>query len=57
MTLAYACSVLIWASFVSEIHNQRRAEPPLSRRLSFAFALIAGITVGVLLSALRVSFR
>jgi hypothetical protein len=52
MTLAYACLVLIWASFVAEIRNQRRAVPPLPRRLSFVFTLIAGMAVGVLLSVL-----
>ena len=54
MTLAYACLVLIWASFVAEIRNQRRAVPPLPRRMSFAFSLIAGMTVGVLLSILGI---
>lgn len=54
MTLAYACLVLIWASFVSEIRNQRRAVPPLPRRTSFAFSLLAGMTVGVLVSVLGV---
>jgi hypothetical protein len=54
MPLAYACLVLIWASLVAEICNQRRAVPPLSRRISFAFSLIAGITVGVLLSVLGI---
>ena len=54
MALAYACLVLIWASLVAEICNQRRAAPPLSRRVSFAFSLIAGITVGILLSVLGI---
>jgi hypothetical protein len=53
MTMAYACVacvVAIWAAFVLEIRNQRRAIPTLPRRISFAFSLIAGMTVGVLLS-------
>jgi hypothetical protein len=54
VTLAYACLVLIWASLVAEICNQRRAVPPLPRRVSFAFSLIAGITVGILLSVLGI---
>jgi hypothetical protein len=54
MPLAYACLVLIWASLVAEICNQRRAVPPLTRRVSFAFSLIAGITVGILLSVLGI---
>jgi MFS family permease len=54
MALAYACLVLIWASLVAEICNQRRAVPPLTRRVSFAFSLIAGITVGILLSVLGI---
>ena len=54
MALAYASVVLIWASFALEIRNQRRAVPPLPRRISFAFTLIAGMTVGVLLSVLGI---
>ena len=56
MTLAYASLVLIWASFALEIHNQRRAIPPLSRSTSLAFSLIAGMAVGVLLSVLGIRF-
>jgi hypothetical protein len=47
--------VLIWASFVSEIFQLRTAVPPLSRGKSFALTLIAGMTVGLLLSFLVVS--
>lgn len=54
VALAYACLVLIWASFVTEIRNQRRAVPPLPFRISIAFSLIAGMTVGVLLSLLGI---
>jgi hypothetical protein len=44
--------VMVWAAFVLEIVKQRRATPPMPRRISFAFSLIAGMTVGVLLSLL-----
>ncbi len=54
MALAYACLVLIWASLVAEICNHRRAVPPPPRRVSFTFSLIAGITVGILLSVLGI---
>jgi hypothetical protein len=54
MTLAYASVVLIWASFALEIRNQRRAVPPLPRRTSFVLTLIAGTTVGILLSVLGI---
>ena len=54
MALAYASVVLIWASFALEIRNQRRTFPPLPRRITFAFTLIAGMTVGMLLSVLGI---
>jgi len=54
MTLAYASLVMIWATFVLEIRNLRRAVPPVPRRTSLAFSLIAGMTVGVLLSVLGI---
>ena len=54
MTLAYACLVLIFASFASEIRRQRRAVPPLPRGVTFAFTLLAGMTIGVLMSVLGI---
>jgi hypothetical protein len=55
MNLMYACVVsvvMVWAAFVLEIVKQRRGTPPMTRPISFAFSLIAGMTVGVLLSLL-----
>jgi hypothetical protein len=55
VTLMHACAIsvaMVWAAFVLEIVKQRRGTPPMTRPISFALSLIAGMTVGVLLSLL-----